>query len=85
MEAINYSEARSNFATTIDRVVKNHTPVIITRQKKESVVMMSLEDFKSYEETAYLMQSMKNSNRLNSAIEQLENGKGTQREIIECD
>jgi antitoxin YefM len=44
---------------------------------------MSLEDFKAYEETAYLMASPKNAERLNEAIAEVEAGKTVQRELVE--
>jgi antitoxin YefM len=78
-----FSQIRQHLATAIDAVVHNHSPIIITRQNKEPVVMISLDDYKSIEETAYLMQSMTNASRLNSAIAQLEAGQGTKKELIE--
>ena len=83
MQTISFSQIRQNLATTIDAVVHNHSPLIITRQNKESVVMISLDDYRSIEETAYLMQSVTNASRLNSAISQLEAGYGEIRELIE--
>ncbi len=83
MQTATFSYTRQHLASTMDIVVNNHTPVTITRQNKEPIVMISLEDFKSMEETAYLMQSISNASRLNSAIVELENGLGTQRELIE--
>ena len=83
MNTITYTEARNNFAPLIDKVVENHTPTIVTRQKKESVVLISLEDFKSYQETIYLLQSRKNGERLNRSIQELEQGLGTERDLIE--
>ena len=83
MQTITFSQTRQGLATTMDNVVNNHTPITITRQNKEPVVMISLEDYKSMEETAYLMQSMTNVTRLNKAINQLESGVGTQNELIE--
>lgn len=83
MNTITYTEARNSFASTIDRVVENHTPTIITRQKKESVVIISLEDFNSYQETIYLMQSRNNSEKLNQSISELENGLGFEKDLIE--
>ena len=77
-----FTAARKNLASTMDYVVQNHTPITITRQNKEPVVMISLEDYKSIEETAYLMQSRSNADRLNRAIDALENGKGVQKELI---
>jgi antitoxin YefM len=83
MQTMTFSHMRQNLATAIDNVVDNHSPIIITRQNKDSVVMLSLEDYKSIEETAYLMQSMTNASRLNSAISQLEAGLGKTKELIE--
>jgi len=83
MESINYTTFRKNMAKTIDRVNDNHYPVLITRQNGRTAVLLSLEDFKSYEETAYLMKSPRNAERLNDAIAELETGKGIERKIIE--
>jgi antitoxin YefM len=76
MKAIPYTTAREKLASTMDDVVANHAPVIITRNGSGSVVMLSLEDFESMEETAYLMSSPVNAARLNEAIRALESGEG---------
>jgi len=83
MEAITYTAARQNLAKTIERVCRDHAPVVITRKASDSVVIMSLEDYEALEETAYLLRSPKNTRRLIESIAQLENGKGTERELIE--
>lgn len=83
MQTTTFSYTRQNLASTMDKVVNDHSPIIITRQNKEPVVILSLSDFKSMEETAYLMQSSNNASRLNDAINQLEAGLGTVRELIE--
>ncbi len=83
MEVSTFTEVRQNFAATMQKVVDDKEPIIITRQNKEPVVMISLEDFNAYEETAYLMRSPANAARLNSAIESLERGEGKIRELIE--
>jgi antitoxin YefM len=83
MDAITYSAARANLASTMDRVCDNHETLIITRNSQQSVVMLSLEDFKALEETAYLLRSPANARRLLSAMRQLEAGEGTQRELAE--
>jgi len=83
MNSINFSQTRQNLASTFDMVVNNSTPIMVTRQNKEPVVIMSLKDYKALEETIYLMQSQANAQRLNRAIEQLENGLGKERELIE--
>ncbi|HDR46312.1 MAG TPA: type II toxin-antitoxin system prevent-host-death family antitoxin [Geoalkalibacter subterraneus] len=81
MEAISYTNARSNLAKTMEKVCNDHDPVIITRRNESSVVMMSLEDFQALEETAYLLRSPKNARRLLESIAQLESGDGTEREL----
>ncbi len=83
MDTIGYSAFRRQLASTLDKVNEDHKPVLITRQKGKPAVVMSLEDYKSYEETAYLMASPKNAERLNRAITQLEAGKGVVRDLIE--
>jgi antitoxin YefM len=81
MDAITYSAARANLASTMDRVCNDHEPLIITRSSQQSVVMLSLEDFKALEETAYLLRSPANARRLLAAIQQLEGGKGKAQEL----
>lgn len=81
MEAISYTNARSNLAKTMEKVCEDHDPVIITRRNENSVVMMSLEDYQALEETAYLLRSPKNARRLLESVAQLESGDGTEREL----
>ena len=67
----------------MDRVCNDHEPLIITRNGEQSVVMLSLEDFTSLEETAYLLRSPTNTKRLMRAIEQLNTGAGVERKLAE--
>lgn len=83
MDSISYTTARAKLAKTMDRVCESHQPVIITRSGEPSVVMLSLEDFNSLEETSYLLRSPKNAKRLLEAITELEQGRGTERELAE--
>jgi len=83
MEAISYTTARQNLAKTMDKVCRDRAPMIVTRKSSNSVVIMSLEDFEALEETAYLLRSPKNMRRLIESIAQLENGRGTERGLLE--
>ena len=83
MATITYSDARTRLAATMKKVCDNHEPVIITRQKEESVVMLSLEDFRALEETAYLLRVPKNARRLLESIAELERGSGKTRKLAE--
>ena len=79
MNAIFYTIARENLASTMDKVCQDHNPVIITRGRKEAVVMMSFEDYSSWEETAYLMRSPANALRLLESIEEMKRGRGIRK------
>jgi antitoxin YefM len=81
MDAVTYSFARANLASTMNRVCEDHEALIITRNGEQSVVMLSLEDYNALEETAYLLRNPTNAKRLLSAIGQLNTGKGTEREL----
>jgi antitoxin YefM len=71
MNAISFQAAQANWAQTLDRVCDDHEPLIITRSNGRSVVMLSLEDYQSLEETAYLLGTAANAQRLLSAVSQL--------------
>lgn len=65
------------------QVCDDHDPIIVTRKNNESVILMSLEDYESLNETAYLMQSPENAKRLIGSIEELRAGNGKERELLE--
>jgi antitoxin YefM len=83
MTAITYTAARENLASTMDRVCNDHDPVIITRNREQAVVMLSLEDYEALQETAYLLRSPANAKRLIESIESLNQGKGIRKTISE--
>ena len=84
MRATSYSELRKNLSATLDRVNEDHEPVLITRDKgKPAAVLMSLEDYASFEETAYLLKSPRNAKRLRDAIAELDAGRGKARKLVE--
>jgi antitoxin YefM len=83
VDAISYSAARANLASTMDRVCNDHEPLIVTRNGQPSVVMLSLEDYQALEETAYLLRSPANARRLLAAVQQLSAGQGQARELAE--
>jgi len=83
METVTYTEARKNLVKTMEKVCDDHAPVIITRQKADPVVLLSLEDYHSLEETAYLLRSPKNATRLVQSIEEIEAGKAKERQLLE--
>ena len=83
MDAITYTTARANLARTMDRVCNDHEALIITRNGAQSVVTLSLEDYKALEETAYLLRTPENARRILAATAQLNAGTGMERELAE--
>ena len=81
MTAITYTAARENLASTMDRVCVDHDPVIITRNRDQAVVMLSLDDYESLQETSYLLRSPVNAKRLLVSIESLNAGKTVRKGI----
>ena len=81
MNAVTYTAARENLAATMDKVCDDREPVIITRNRDQAVVMVSLEEYKSLEETAHLTRSPANARRLLESIRELEAGRGRVRKL----
>jgi len=85
MNILTFSEARASLKTVMDDVCKDHTPTVVTRVSGEHVVMLSLADFNSIEETMYLLSSANNASRLMESIAQLKAGKAQPRDLIRND
>ena len=83
MRAISYTKARNSLASTMKQVCEDHNPIIVTRKNNQAVILISLEDYESLTETAYLMQSPKNAKKLIDSIEELKAGHGQERDLIE--
>ena len=81
MHTVSYAALRKDLASIMDRVNDDRSPVLVTRPSGRPVVLMSLEDFRSYEETLYLNTSPRNAERLASAVAQLRTKGSISREI----
>lgn len=85
MRTMSYTESRARYAEVLDSVVNDREEIVITRAGHEPVVLMSLADFESLRETAYLMRSPANARRLLDAMERLEGGRGQQHDLVDTD
>ncbi|MEM9216236.1 MAG: type II toxin-antitoxin system prevent-host-death family antitoxin [Cyanobacteria bacterium P01_F01_bin.150] len=68
MDTVTYSDFSEKLSGYWDQVNVDRTPLLVTRQDHSPVVVMSLDDFKAYEETFYLLSSQRNAERLNKAF-----------------
>ena len=85
MNALTFSFTRKNLAEVMRTVSDDHVPVVVTHQNAKPVVIMSLEDYQSLEETSYLLRNSTGAHRLLDAVEELRAGKGDIRELINDD
>ncbi|HWF01745.1 MAG TPA: type II toxin-antitoxin system prevent-host-death family antitoxin [Caulobacteraceae bacterium] len=83
VDVLTFTDTRQNLKDVMDRVVHDHTPVVITRQKAESVVMVSLADWNAMEETARLLSSPPDARRLAEAMRELDASGGAERDLVE--
>jgi len=82
MNVVNYTDARANLKQVMDGVTIDHAPTLITRQRGEPVVMISLAHWNSMEETDYLLSSPNNAKALLEAIKRMDAGEGEEHELI---
>jgi antitoxin YefM len=83
MKTLSYTESRARYAEVLDSVVNDREEVVITRAGHDPVVIVSLADFESLRETAYLMRSPTNARRLLDAMERLEGGQGQAHDLLD--
>ena len=81
MQAVFYSQARNNLRSIINQVCDNFEEFIITTKEQQSVILISQEEYNSMKETIYLLSSKNNRDRLNEAVEQIENSKFLEKEL----
>ena len=85
MKTMSYTESRARYAEMLDGVINDREEVVITRAGHEPVIVVSLEDYESLKETAYLMRSPANARRLLDSMERLEAGRGVAHDLVETD
>jgi antitoxin YefM len=81
MKSITYTVARENLASTINRVCEDNAAVVITRNRDQAVVMLSLAEYESLQETAHLLRSPANAKHLLDSFEAIRRGKVIRKKI----
>lgn len=83
MQVMPISEVRANLKAVVDHVIDDCEPVVVSRQGGKAVVMISLDDWNSIEETLHLMSTPANANRLRESIREMEQGGGEERDLVD--
>jgi len=63
-----YTRARATFASLCNRVTSTREPVVIHRRNADDVALVSVDELESLIETAHLLRSPKNAERLIAAL-----------------
>jgi antitoxin YefM len=85
MQVANYSEFRKNLKTHLDAVTNNHDMLVVHRQGGKSVVVMSIDDFNSMDETEYLLSTKANRKSMEAALLEYQNGAAKEHQLIELE
>ncbi len=83
MKTLSSTELRANLSAVMDRVNDDHEPVIVHRAKGKPVVMVSLEDWASMEETTYLLSNPANRAHLMASLADAQAGRGVVKTMEE--
>ena len=83
MHTVSLDRAKTEFEAVVARVLKSAEPTVVSTPAGQSVVVLPLADFESWQETAYLLQSPANAAHLRKSITEAESGKIQPRELSE--
>jgi antitoxin YefM len=72
-----YSSLRQNLAAYLEKVVDDREIVIIRRRRAPDVALVAADELAGVMETAHLLRSRKNVQRLRHALREMDLGKGT--------
>ena len=75
MKILNYTTARKNLAKLMEDVCHTNELTLITKGSNCSTVLLSLKEYSSLVETAYLLKNPKNAAWLKASIASAKNGK----------
>jgi antitoxin YefM len=83
MSVVTYTHLRENLAAVMDEVCAGRAPVIVTRQRSPSVVLVALEEWESVQETLHLLRSPANARVLLDAVARAEAGGLERHDLVE--
>jgi len=83
MNVVTVNEAKRNLDLLIAKVVASAEPTIITTDTGQEIVLLRLDEFNAWQETAYLLSNPANAAHLRQSIAEAQSGKTAERELIE--
>ncbi len=83
MTVVTVSEAKRDLDALIAKVILNAEPTIITTETGQQIVLLSLDEFNAWQETAYLLSNPANAAHLRQSIAEAQAGKLVEHKLIE--
>ncbi len=83
MNAVPVMQAAQNLNALIEQIIEDAEPAILLNDKGSKAVLMSLDEFNSWQETLYLLSNPANAEHLRRSLQEAREGKGTERELID--
>ena len=83
MNAVLTAQASKNLDNLIGQIVADAEPAILLNDNGEKAVLMSLDEFNSWQETLYLLSNPANAEHLRNSIQEANEGKTFEKELTE--
>jgi antitoxin YefM len=84
MPHISYTDFRQNLAHYMDKAIDDRSSIVVTRQgSKGNIVILSEQEFESWQETLHLLGNPANASRLLDSLRESEAGLMTEHELID--
>jgi antitoxin YefM len=83
MNVVTVNEAKRNLDSLIQKVFSDAEPAIITTESGQQIVLLSMDEFSAWQETAYLLSNPANAAHIRKSISEAQAGKSSEHELIE--
>lgn len=81
MTHVSYTALRANMASHFDQVIADRTEVVVTRGRKEPVVILPLAELESLRETLHLLSTEANSAHIRRSLAEFDRGETVSYEL----
>lgn len=83
MNAVPIIQAARNLDALIEQIIEDAEPAILLNDRGSKAVLMSLEEFNSWQETLYLLSNPANAEHLQRSLREAREGKTAERELLD--
>ncbi len=83
MTVMTIEEAKRNLEALIAKVISNAEPAVITTDTGQQIVLLPMDEFNAWQETAFLLSNPANAAHLRQSIAEAQAGKTAEHKLIE--